>query len=77
MKIELSIDKTKKLPDGALPALQKEFFKRLSNRFEDCNLVIKRSSTDGLIVTGADKEAKKLVEQILQDTWESADDWFY
>lgn len=77
MKIELSIDKTKKLPDGALPALQKEFLGRLLTRFDDCNLVIKRSSTDGLTVTGADKDVKKVVEQILQETWESADDWFY
>jgi len=77
MKIELSIDKTKKLPDGALPALQKELLGRLLTRFDDCNLVIKRSSTDGLTVTGADKDVKKVVEQILQETWESADDWFY
>ncbi|MEM0745833.1 DinI-like family protein, partial [Escherichia coli] len=24
-----------------------------------------------------DKDDKKKIESILQDTWESADDWFY
>ncbi|BDI79486.1 DNA damage-inducible protein I [Enterobacter hormaechei] len=77
MKVELTIDRTKKLPNGALPALEKELLKRLQNRFEDCSLVIRRAGSDGLSVYGGEKEAKKTVEGILQDTWESADDWFY
>ncbi len=36
MKVELTIDRTKKLPDGAMPALEKELLKRLRNQFEDC-----------------------------------------
>ncbi|MFB4930336.1 DinI-like family protein, partial [Enterobacter hormaechei subsp. xiangfangensis] len=28
-------------------------------------------------VYGGEKDAKKTVEGILQETWESADDWFY
>jgi hypothetical protein len=32
---------------------------------------------DGLSVSGGEKEVKKKVEEILQQTWESADDWFY
>ena len=60
MKIELTIDRMKKLPDGAIPALESE--------------LLKRASTDGLTVFGGDK---KEVEQILQETWESADEWFY
>lgn len=77
MKVELTIDRTKKLPDGALPALEKELLKRLGDRFDECNLHIKRASADSLTVFGADKDDKKTVEQILQETWESADDWFY
>ncbi|WP_449543681.1 DinI family protein [Enterobacter ludwigii] len=77
MKVELTIDRTKKLPNGAVPALEKELLKRLQNQFEDCSLVIRRAGSDGLSVYGAEKEAKKTVEGILQDTWESADDWFY
>lgn len=77
MKVELTIDRTKKLPDGAVPALEKELLKRLQNQFEDCSLVIRRAGSDGLSVYGGEKEAKKTVEGILQDTWESADDWFY
>ncbi|MCK7355754.1 DinI family protein [Enterobacter kobei] len=74
MKIELTIDRMKKLPDGAIPALESELLKRLSEQFDECQLTIKRASTDGLTVFGGDKNE---VEQILQETWESADEWFY
>ncbi|HBM7636599.1 DNA damage-inducible protein I [Enterobacter cloacae] len=77
MKVELTIDRTKKLPDGAVPALEKELLKRLHNRFDNCSLVIRRAGTDGLSVVGAEKDAKKTIEEILQETWESADDWFF
>lgn len=77
MKVELTIDQAKKLPDGAMAALEKELLKRLRDQFEDLSLVVRRAGSDGLSVYGGEKEAKKMVEGILQDTWESADDWFY
>ena len=77
MKVELTIDRTKELPKGAIPALEKEFLKRLQGQFDECSLVIRRAGSDGLSVSGCEKEVKKKVEEILQQTWESADDWFY
>lgn len=77
MKVELTIDRTKEIPKGAVPALEKELLKRLQNQFDDCSLVIRRAGSDGLSVYGGEKEVKKTVEEILQQTWESADDWFY
>ncbi|XHF49442.1 MAG: DinI-like family protein [Enterobacter roggenkampii] len=77
MKIELTIDRTKELPKGAVPALEKELLKHLQNQFDDCTLVVRRAGADGLAVFGGEKESKKKVEEILQQTWESADDWFY
>ena len=77
MKIELTIDRTKELPKGAIPALEKELLKRLNNQYENCNLIIRRAGSDGLSVIGGEKEDKKKIEKILQETWESADDWFY
>lgn len=74
MKIELTIDRMKKLPDGAIPSLESELLKRLSMQFDDCQLTIKRARNDGLTVFGGDK---KEVEHIVQETWESADEWFY
>ncbi len=74
MRVELTIDRTKKLPDGAVPALEAELLNRLSKQYNDCKLTIKRASSDGLSVFGGEK---KEVERILQETWESADDWFY
>lgn len=76
MKVEITIDRTKKLPDGAIPALQQELQKRLSRRYENCNLIIRPASSDSLSIAGAEKTDKKLIEEILQETWESADDWF-
>ena len=77
MKVEITIDRRKKLPDGAVPALEKELLRRLDQNFNSCSLIIRLTGTDGLSVFGGMDGDKKRVEQILQDTWESADDWFY
>ncbi|ELA6223467.1 DinI family protein [Salmonella enterica] len=77
MKIELTINKSKELPRGAIPALEKELLKRLQNQYENCNLTICRGSQDGLSIVGAADGDKKRIQSILQETWESADDWFY
>lgn len=77
MKVGLTIDRTKEFPKGAVPALEKELLKQLQNQFDKCSLVIRRTGSDGLSVYGGEKEVKKKVEEILQQTWESADDWFY
>ncbi|EKZ6373121.1 DinI family protein [Klebsiella aerogenes] len=77
MKIELTIAKDKKLPTGAVPALEKELLRRLSQSYDDCKLRIRITSNDGLSVLGGADGDKKRVEQILQETWESAEDWFY
>jgi len=74
MKIELAINRMKKLPDGAIPALESELLKRLSKQFDECQLTIKRAGNGGLAVFGGDK---KEVEHIVHETWESADEWFY
>jgi hypothetical protein len=74
MKIDLTIDRIKKLPDGAIPALGSEPLKRLSKQFDGCQLTIKCASNDGMAVFVGDK---KEVEHIVQEAWESADEWFY
>jgi len=74
MKVEVTIERTKKLPDGAIPALENELLNRLNKRYEGCKLTIRRAQNDGLNVIGGDKDE---VANILQETWESADEWFY
>ena len=76
MKRELAIDHTKKLPEGAIPALENKLLKRLRNQFEDCSLVVRCAGSDGVIVYGGEKEARNTVEVILQETLVSADGWF-
>ncbi|HCA7858246.1 DinI-like family protein [Enterobacter hormaechei] len=74
MKVELPIEYTKKLPGGALPALKVGISNRLSKQFNNCQLTINRTTNDSLTIFGGDK---KEVEHIVQETWESADEWFY
>lgn len=74
MKVKLVIDRNEKLPVRAIPALMTELLSRLIRAFSECTLTIKLASNDGLTVYGGDKQ---LVEDILQKTWESADEWFY
>ncbi|MDY0920590.1 DNA damage-inducible protein I [Enterobacter sp. FS01] len=66
MRVELSIDRTKELPKGAVPALEKELLTRLQDQVGDCTLVIRRTGSDGLSVLGGEKDAKKKVEKIFQ-----------
>lgn len=56
MIIELTIDRMKKLPHGAIPTLESELAKRLSKRFDVSQLTIKRASNDAPTVFGGDKE---------------------
>lgn len=77
MKIELTIDRTKELPEDAALALERELLKRLQSQFDECNLIMRRAGADVLSVYGGEKEAMKKVEEILQQIRESADDWFY
>lgn len=77
MRVEVTIDKKKKLPDGTVPALEAELSRRIGQNYEGCKLTVRRASTDGLNVVGGEKSDKQRIEEILQETWESADDWFY
>lgn len=71
MKIEVTIDRIKKLPDGAVPALEQELLMRISQSYTGCKLVARRDGSDGLNIIGGGKTDKKRIEEILQETWES------
>lgn len=76
MRIDVTLDKNKPLPQGALEALAGEFSKRLEHRFSEVKVQIRYASANSLTVLGGVKTDKNLIEEILQETWESADDWF-
>lgn len=77
MKVEITIDRKKKLPDGAEPALEAELLRRLNQKYDNCKFTIRRTGADGLSVFGGMAGDKETIEEILQETWESADDCFY
>jgi DNA-damage-inducible protein I len=58
--------------------LKEEMTRRISEQYDDVEVIVKTASNDGLSVLWAtNKEiAKEFVEETLQNTWETADDWF-
>ncbi|MFH2222579.1 MULTISPECIES: DinI-like family protein [Enterobacter cloacae complex] len=81
MRVEISIAKEKfsKLSSKAPAALQAEMERRLSKEYQDVEVIVKPAGSDGLsVLRTVDKDsAKKKVENVLKETWESADDWFF
>ncbi|EKN3386019.1 DinI-like family protein [Yersinia enterocolitica] len=78
LRVEVTIDKlnAKSFPAGYTNALTEELTNRLSRKFGEVDVKVRFAGADGLTVLGGASEDKKTVEEILQDTWESADDWF-
>ncbi|KAG1716132.1 hypothetical protein ID866_1036 [Astraeus odoratus] len=78
MRIEVTIAKTTVLPAGALDALAGELSRRINNTFPDNSgaVTVRYAAANNLSVMGAAKEDKDRISEILQETWESADDWF-
>lgn len=68
MRIEITIDRKKPLPDGAEPTLEVELLRRLSQKYENCKLSVRRAGADGLsVLCGIDGD-KETIEEILQET---------
>ena len=77
MRVEVTIDKTKQLPAGAVEAFREEFQKRLERSYPDATFTVRRAGSDGMSVMGGTTHDKEVIDVMLQDTWESADDWFH
>ena len=78
MRIEVTIAKTTVLPAGALDALAGELSRRINSTFPDNAgaVTVRYAAANNLSVIGGAKEDKDRISVILQETWESADDWF-
>ncbi|HHL2501634.1 TPA: DinI-like family protein [Yersinia enterocolitica] len=78
LRIEVTIDKLNinKFPAGYTDALTEELDKRLTRKFGEVSVKVRFAAADGLTVLGGGSDDKQAVEEILQETWESADDWF-
>lgn len=78
MRVEVSIDKKNQLPPGAIEALTNELSKRLDSKFPDTSTTVqvRYAGANNLSVLGGAKTDKDLISEILQEIWESADDWF-
>lgn len=78
MRIEVTIAKTTALPAGALDALAGELSRRINETFpeQNGNVTVRYATANNLSVLGGAKDDKDRISEILQETWESADDWF-
>ncbi|MCS3433576.1 DNA damage-inducible protein I [Klebsiella sp. BIGb0407] len=78
MRIEVTIAKTTVLPAGAVDALAGELSRRIQHAWPDISteVQVRLASSNQLSVLGGAKEDKTRISEILQETWESADDWF-
>ncbi|WP_419793171.1 DinI-like family protein [Serratia fonticola] len=76
MHVEVTIDKKKKLPEGAAAALTIELNRRIQRKFPDAVATVRFAGMDGLSVGRATPADREAIEEILQETWESAEDWF-
>ncbi|MCT4704248.1 DNA damage-inducible protein I [Enterobacteriaceae bacterium H20N1] len=78
MRIEVTIAKTTQLPPGAVDALAQELTRRITQHFPETNnhVQVRYAAGNNLTVLGGAKEDKDRISEILQETWESADDWF-
>jgi len=78
MRIEVTIAKTTPLPAGAVDALAGELSRRIQDVWPDIStqVQVRLASSNQLSVLGGAKEDKARISEILQETWESADDWF-
>lgn len=74
--VEVTIDRKKTLPKGAASALAIELNKRLQRKFPDVEATVRLAGMDGLSVRNGTTADRELIEEVLQETWETADDWF-
>ncbi|WPM85879.1 DNA damage-inducible protein I [Apirhabdus apintestini] len=79
MRIEITLAKATPLPPGAVDALSEELTRRIEAAFPDIpgQVQVRYAAGNNLFVLGASSEDKARISEILQETWESADDWFY
>ncbi|MGV3346306.1 DNA damage-inducible protein I [Enterobacteriaceae bacterium LUAb1] len=78
MRIEITVAKNTLLPTGAIEALNTELLKRVHRAFPDTEhqVQVRYAGTNNLTVMGGGKNDKDRISEILQETWESADEWF-
>ncbi len=78
MRVEITVAKTSPFPSGAMDALTAELSRRIDEEFPDGQNHVKvcYATANQLSVLGGGKEMHDRISDILQETRESADDWF-
>ncbi|WP_370597492.1 DinI-like family protein [Plesiomonas shigelloides] len=74
MRVEVSIDRNLSLPAHFEQRLHSVLSEQLNRYFDAPSVLIKRGA-NGFSVSRATKEERERVEEILQEVWESADEW--
>ncbi len=76
VEVDIAKEKVKAMPKGSISALQDELVRRLEKKYGGITVEIKTKGSDALYIRGATDLEREEIDTILQETWESADDWF-
>lgn len=78
MRIDITVAKNRPLPAGALDALSAELSRRIAHDFPEGehHVNVRYATGNQLSVTGGCKTSRDRITDLVQETWESADDWF-
>ncbi|MBF6636566.1 DinI family protein [Rouxiella silvae] len=76
MRVELSYDKRNVagIP-GASEKITQELTKRVHRMFPDAEIKVKAMQANGLSTHGASKQEKSLLNQMLEEMFDEADEW--
>ncbi|MDR3431574.1 MAG: DinI-like family protein [Rouxiella aceris] len=61
---------------SAVEAFKEEFGKRLERNYLGATFSVRRVGRYGMSVMSGTTHDKEVIDVMLQETWESADDWF-
>ncbi|WGM13212.1 DinI-like family protein (plasmid) [Arsenophonus nasoniae] len=62
------------MPKGSMSALEKEIIKKIGIRYSDMILRVRKSSSQGINISGVKGEEKKQVMKAIEKIWED-DSW--
>ena len=77
MRVEIKIDgrNEKSLPRDGLHQIAQELKKRLNKKYVGAETSTRFATATDIVITGASKEASKVIRKMVEEMFEEADEW--
>ena len=77
MRVEIKIDRRneKSLPPDGLQQIAQELKKRLNKKYVSVETSTRFATATDIVITGASKEAAKVIRKMVEEMFEEADEW--